>query len=84
MPAGDASRTWFSEMIETLQEWKPEIAWEQVIASAIGWMLCSKRFVSPEASGRRRCGALSATGTHSRLRRMFRFELLYWRLVVLV
>ena len=33
MPAGDASRTWFSEMIETLrQEWKPEIAWEQVIA----------------------------------------------------
>jgi len=26
MPAGDASRTWFSEMIETLrQEWKPEI-----------------------------------------------------------
>ena len=33
MPAGDASRTWFSEMIETLrQEWKPEMAWEQVIA----------------------------------------------------
>ena len=33
MPAGDASRTWFSEMIETLrQEWKPEITWEQVIA----------------------------------------------------
>ena len=33
MPAGDASRTWFSEMIETLrQEWKPEMAWERVIA----------------------------------------------------
>ncbi|HKA16981.1 MAG TPA: hypothetical protein VKN18_01575 [Blastocatellia bacterium] len=33
MPAGDASRTWFSEMIETLrQEWKPEITWDQVIA----------------------------------------------------
>jgi hypothetical protein len=33
MPKGDASRTWFSEMIETLrQEWKPEMAWEQVIA----------------------------------------------------
>jgi hypothetical protein len=33
MPAGDASRTWFSEMIEALrQEWKPEMAWEQVIA----------------------------------------------------
>src|SRR5262245_38207055 len=31
-------------------------------------MLCSKRFVSPEASGCRRCGALSATGTHSRAR----------------
>jgi hypothetical protein len=33
MAAGDASRTWFSEMVETLrQEWKPEMAWEQVIA----------------------------------------------------
>jgi len=33
MPAGDASRTWFSEIIEALrQEWKPEVAWEQVIA----------------------------------------------------
>jgi hypothetical protein len=33
MPKGDASRTWFSEMIETLrQEWKPEMAWGQVIA----------------------------------------------------
>ena len=32
MPAGDASRTWFSEMVEALrQEWKPEMAWEQVI-----------------------------------------------------
>jgi hypothetical protein len=32
MPAGDDSRTWFSEMVETLQEWKPKMAWEQVIA----------------------------------------------------
>lgn len=33
MPAGDASRTWFPEMIDALrQEWKPEMAWEQVIA----------------------------------------------------
>jgi len=31
MAAGDASRTWFSEMVETLrQEWKSEMAWEQV------------------------------------------------------
>ena len=31
MASGDASRTWFSEMIETLrQEWKPEMPWEQV------------------------------------------------------
>ena len=33
MPAGDASRTWFSEMIEALRrEWKPEMPWEQVVA----------------------------------------------------
>jgi len=33
MAAGDASRTWFSEMIDALrQEWKSEIAWERVIA----------------------------------------------------
>ena len=33
MPAGDASRAWFSEMVEALRrEWKPEMAWEQVIA----------------------------------------------------
>jgi hypothetical protein len=33
MPAGDASRTWFSEMVEALrQEWKSEMGWEQVIA----------------------------------------------------
>jgi hypothetical protein len=33
MPAGDASRTWFSEMIDALrQAWKSEMAWEQVIA----------------------------------------------------
>lgn len=31
MAAGDASRTWFSEMVETLrQEWKSEMSWEQV------------------------------------------------------
>jgi hypothetical protein len=33
MPAGDASRTWFSEMIDALrQARKSEMAWEQVIA----------------------------------------------------
>jgi hypothetical protein len=33
MPAGDASRTWFSEMIDTLRhEWKPGMEWEQVVA----------------------------------------------------
>jgi hypothetical protein len=33
MAAGDFSRTWFSEMVETLrQEWKPEMPWNQVIA----------------------------------------------------
>jgi hypothetical protein len=32
MAVGDASRTWFFEMVETpRQEWKPEMAWEQVI-----------------------------------------------------
>ena len=32
MASGDASRTWFSEMVETLrQEWKSEMGWEQVI-----------------------------------------------------
>lgn len=31
MASGDASRTWFSEMIETLrQEWNSEMSWEQV------------------------------------------------------
>ena len=31
MASGDASRTWFSEMVETLrQEWKSEISWQQV------------------------------------------------------
>ncbi len=33
MASGDASRTWFSEMIETLrQEWNAEMSWEQLIA----------------------------------------------------
>jgi hypothetical protein len=33
MAAGDASRTWFSEMIEALrQEWKQEMGWEELIA----------------------------------------------------
>ena len=33
MAAGDASRTWFSEMVETLrQEWTSEMSWEQVFA----------------------------------------------------
>jgi hypothetical protein len=32
MAAGDASRTWFSQMVETLRrEWKPEMPWEEVI-----------------------------------------------------
>jgi hypothetical protein len=33
MAAGDASRTWFSEMVETRrQEWTSEMSWEQVFA----------------------------------------------------
>ena len=33
MAAGDASRTWFSEMVETLRrEWKPDTLWEEIIA----------------------------------------------------
>ena len=33
MAAGDVSRTWFSEVVETLrQEWKSEMSWEQVFA----------------------------------------------------
>jgi hypothetical protein len=33
MPAGDASRTWFSEMVEVLrQEWRAEMPWEEIIA----------------------------------------------------
>lgn len=33
MASGDTSRTWFSEMIETLrQEWNSEMSWEQVFA----------------------------------------------------
>jgi hypothetical protein len=31
MASGDASRTWFSEMVETLrQEWKSDLSWEQL------------------------------------------------------
>ena len=31
MASGDASRTWFSEMVEALrQEWKSDMSWEQV------------------------------------------------------
>ena len=31
MASGDASRTWFSEMVEPLrQEWKSALSWEQV------------------------------------------------------
>ena len=31
MASGDASRTWFSEMVETLrQDWKSELSWEQI------------------------------------------------------
>ena len=33
MASGDASRTWFSEMVEALRrEWKPDMAWEEIIA----------------------------------------------------
>ncbi len=32
MPSGDASRTWFSEMIDVLrQDWRPEVTLEQFI-----------------------------------------------------
>jgi hypothetical protein len=64
MPAGDASRTWFSEMIETLrQEWKPWIAWEQVIAfrDRLDAMLKEIRFSRGIRPPTMQC--LSATGT---------------------
>jgi hypothetical protein len=33
MASGDASRTWFSEMVEALRrEWRPDMPWGQVIA----------------------------------------------------
>ena len=33
MASGDASRTWFSEMVEALRrEWRPDMPWTQVIA----------------------------------------------------
>lgn len=33
MAAGDASRTWFSEMVETLRrEWRADMPWEEIIA----------------------------------------------------
>jgi hypothetical protein len=85
MPAGDASRTWFSEMIETLrQAWKPEIAWEQVIAlrdrlNAILKEIRFSRGIRPPTMWCPVCNRHT-----QQLRRMFRFELLYWRLVVLV
>src|SRR5262245_52440423 len=47
MAVYDASRTWFSEMVETLrQEWKQEMAWEQVIdlRNCLGSMLNEIRF----------------------------------------
>ena len=33
MASGDASRTWFSELVEALRrEWKPDMPWEEIIA----------------------------------------------------
>ena len=33
MPAGDAQRAWFPEMIERLRElWRPDLTWDEVIA----------------------------------------------------
>lgn len=33
MASGDASRTWFSEMVEVLRRgWKPDMPWEEIIA----------------------------------------------------
>jgi len=84
MPAGDASRTWFSEMIEALrQEWKPEMAWEQVIAlrDRLDAMLKDIRFsrgIRPPTMWCPVCNRQT-----QQLRRASRFELFYSRLVVL-
>ena len=33
MASGDASCTWFSELVEALRrEWKPDMPWEEIIA----------------------------------------------------
>jgi hypothetical protein len=58
MAAGDASRTWLSDMVETRrQEWKPEMAWEHVITlrDRLNSMLNEIRF--SRGIRRRRCGA---------------------------
>jgi len=84
MPAGDASRTWFPEMIEALrQEWKPEMAWEQVIAlrDRLDAMLKDIRFsrgIRPPTMWCPVCNRQT-----QQLRRASRFELFYSRLVVL-
>ena len=49
----------------------------------ITWIPSSKKSDFPEAFVLRQCGAPSATGRLSRLRRTSRFELLYLRFVVL-
>jgi hypothetical protein len=74
MPAGDAGVTWFSEMIEALrQECKPEMGQEELTALRDHLDTMLNRIDSPEVSGRRQCGALSATSAHNRQRRVFRF-----------
>jgi hypothetical protein len=52
MAAGDASRTWFSEMVETLrQEWTSEMSWEQVFALRDRLNSCYTKSDFPGASG---------------------------------
>jgi len=66
MAAGDASRTWFSEMVETLRrEWKPDMLWEEIIAlrdrlDAMLQQIRLSRGIRPPSKGRNAlavCGA---------------------------
>ncbi len=84
MASGDANRTWFSEMVETLrQEWKSELSWEQVIALRRRLDAMLQEIRTSRTSGLRRCGARFARSRLSRRRRSSRFELPYSHLAVL-
>jgi hypothetical protein len=81
MASGDASRTWFSEMIETLRhEWNSEMSWEQVftLRDRLDAMLEEIRTSRTSASSMW-CPVARGLG---RRRRGSRFERSYSRLAV--